>query len=87
MGMQEYNDGSLGDVKEIKDLKDAFSMVEAADVLKLHIAKKEELEKAKENIEKAEGKQLDRIENMLTSIILHFDVPVKGIIQLHNPKD
>ena len=48
MGMPEYNDGSLGDVKEIKDLRDAFKEATNPNVARMHIAEKvADLEKAK----------------------------------------
>ena len=83
--MAEYEDGRLGEPHQLKDVQRAFEESSAPNVSKFHIAEKmEELKKASENIRKSENTQLNRIENMLTSIVLHFNVPFKGITQIHN---
>ena len=101
MGMQERDDGTLGAVKEVKDLAEAFKQTNEPGISKLHIANTmEELEIRKKQLEGnpveeeptykrsvvMASAQFDRIETMLTAIMLHFNVPYKGILQMHKDK-
>ena len=64
-----------------------FKEVTKPDVERTHFGQMEELEEARKKVEELnpKDKQLDRIEGMLTSIILHFRIQYPGIITIPNP--
>ena len=89
MGMQEYPDGSMGDPDA--DFEKMLSESNKPDVKATHFGGLDELQKLKEDVESRNftqqdfrNEQLNRIEGMLTSVILHFNVPHKGILTLPN---
>jgi len=88
MAMQEF-DGSMGEPS--KDLKKMLSEAGDENIKATHFGQLGELDKLKKDVEAKtithddfRRKQLDRIEGMLTSIILHFGVPHKGILTIPN---
>ena len=86
--MQEYQDGSMGDIEGIdKMLKKPVD----ENVKATHFGALDELEALKKKTETGEisnkdfkEQQLNRIEGMLSSVILHLNIPYKGILTIPN---
>lgn len=91
MGMPEYNDGEIGLPKQFPD---AYEELKSNKLKSLHVGGIDELSKLKNKLDgltskeleeydaEAKQKQLDRIEGMLASIIIHQNIPHKGIVQI-----
>ena len=79
----EYEDGSMSKPME---LTEAFEHAGWNKKIKaIHMGTKEELdadvEKAKYKRAESSEQRLDRLESMLSSIIVHLNIPYKGILK------
>ena len=80
--MQEYNDGSFGNIMEADKLKEVLSNpMELAKTKKIHFGTYEELQAMKQKVEELEDKRsssvkdcLLRVEDKLDMIIKHFRI-------------
>lgn len=83
MGL-EYKDGSMSNPME---LREAFKQAakESSNIKAVHIGTVEELnakiEKSKNKTVESPEQRLDRLESMLSAIIVHLNIPYKGILK------
>lgn len=86
MGMREFQDGSLG---QPEALLEALGKADDENVKALHVGTIDQLTDLKKKVDSGEKtnedfkrEQLNRIESMLGSIIMHLKIPYKGIITI-----
>ena len=89
MGMQEFYNETMGQpTKDIEMLRKSFNQSNIKATYFGEMAKlqelKEKVESKEISIEELKSKQLDRIEAMLSSLILHLNIPHQGIITMPN---
>jgi len=89
MGMQEFRDGSFGEPRP--DFKELLEKANDESVKGTHFGMMDKLHELKAKVEAGQvnqddfkNQQMNRIEAMLTALILHFNVPYSGILTMPN---
>lgn len=90
MGMQEFRDGQMSE--PTRDLEKLMRESSDENVKATHFGLIDKLKGLKEKVDAGEvtnedfrRNQLNRIEGMLSAMILHLSIPYKGIITMPNP--
>ena len=88
MGMPEFEDGSLGEIKQYPNFKEIQDAAQEESIKLMHFSKDLKALEEKKLKPVGEGEtnfldQLERIESMLSAIIVHLGVPYQGILRVY----